>query len=40
MQQETLYYISSLSAAPSRIADAIRSHWEVESVPQVHKLAA
>lgn len=31
MQQETLYYISSLPVDPTRIADAIRSHWEVEN---------
>ena len=30
-QSETLYYISSLETNPERIAEAIRSHWEVEN---------
>ncbi|MDQ7072371.1 MAG: ISAs1 family transposase [Gammaproteobacteria bacterium] len=31
VQHETLYYISSLAPDVARIADAIRSHWEVEN---------
>ena len=30
------YYISSLPADAKRSAHAVRSHWEVESVPQAH----
>ena len=34
--RERRYYISSLPADAKRIAHAVRSHWEVESVPQAH----
>ncbi|QTQ30026.1 Transposase, IS4-like [Aromatoleum bremense] len=33
---ERHYYISSLPADAARIAQAVRSHWAVESVPQAH----
>lgn len=33
---ERAYYISSLPADVERIALVIKSHWEVESVPQAH----
>jgi predicted transposase YbfD/YdcC len=33
---ERVCYISSLPADAERIAQAVRSHWEVESVPQAH----
>jgi len=32
VQQETLYYISSLAPDVKRIGEAIRSHWGVESI--------
>lgn len=31
IQQETLYYMSSLAPDAKKIGDAIRSHWEVEN---------
>ena len=36
--QEKRYYISSLKADAERLGKAIRSHWSVESAPQVHEV--
>jgi predicted transposase YbfD/YdcC len=33
---ETRYFVSSLPPDSKRLAQAIRSHWEIESVPQAH----
>jgi len=33
---ERRHYISSLAPDAERIAHAVRSHWEIESVPQAH----
>ena len=35
---ERRFFISSLPADAKRIADAVRSHWLIESAPQAHKV--
>ena len=34
---EARFFISSLPADAKRIADAVRSHWLIESAPQAHE---
>jgi predicted transposase YbfD/YdcC len=37
---QTRYFISSLPPVAESIAKGIRAHWQVESAPQAHKVAA
>ncbi len=37
---DTRYYLSSLTESAEMIERKIRSHWEIESVPQARKLVA
>ena len=37
VEKERRYYITSLDSDPSHLLKAIRSHWAIESAPQVHK---
>jgi predicted transposase YbfD/YdcC len=36
IEKETRYYITSLTAPAARVGPAIRDHWAIESVPQMH----